>query len=174
MAELGSTPRRGRKLAVVLLVATIATQWLGFVGGNVRPRSLSTFRRAVCAQVKEPPAEGDRVVVDGSNGPIVVAKIDGKYYAVDAKCPHLGLPMKKGKIENGPDGPVLTCNFHNSQFGMKDGVCTRWVTGALGFENDFIAGVMSNVGGEKKNVQAYEVVEAEDGSLSLVLPGSGS
>lgn len=124
----------------------------------------------MCAQVKEPPAEGDRVIVDGDNGPIVVAKIDGKYYAVDAKCPHLGLPMKQGKIESGPDGPTLTCNFHNSEFNMNTGVCTRWVTGALGFENDFVAGFMSNVGGEKKNVQAYEVVEADDGSLSLVMP----
>ena len=83
---------------------------------------------------------------------------------VDAKCPHLGLPMKKGQIENGqlgrvwsspprcrfqgssepmtvalpgfepilgrarvllahleprPDGPTLTCNFHNSQPGAQ-------------------------------------------------------
>ena len=154
---------------LVVLCLAMALQ-SNFVGISSYRRELKMSRWAVCAQVKEPPAEGDRVVVDGTDGPIVVAKIDGKYYAVDAKCPHLGLPMKQGKIENGPDGPTLTCNFHNSEFNMKSGVCTKWVTGALGFQNDFISGVMSNVGSEKQNVQAYEVVEAEDGSLSVVMP----
>ncbi|CAE7818959.1 unnamed protein product [Symbiodinium sp. CCMP2592] len=164
--------RPARRIALAAFTIALVAQSVDFVGFGTGARSSRISLRAVCAQVKEPPAEGDRVVVDGSDGPIVVAKIDGKYYAVDAKCPHLNLPMKKGKIENGPDGPKLTCNFHNSQFNMKDGLCTRWVTGALGFENDFIAGVMSNVGGEKKNLQAYEVVEADDGSLSVVLPSS--
>jgi len=123
---------------------------------------------AVVAQVKVPPAEGEREIVDGFNGPIVVANIGGKFYAVDAKCPHLGLPMKQGKIDDGPNGPEITCNFHNSKFDMKTGMCTKWVTGALGFENDLIAGVMGNVGGKKNDVTSYDIVTADDGSLSIV------
>mmetsp|Transcript_40637 Transcript_40637/g.63835 ORF Transcript_40637/g.63835 Transcript_40637/m.63835 type:complete len:172 (-) Transcript_40637:202-717(-) len=170
---MAASKQRSQKLFPLLLLLCMVAAWKqqsSFVGLGSYRRQPKTSRWAVCAQVKEPPAEGDRVVVDGDDGPIVVAKIDGKYYAVDAKCPHLGLPMKQGKIANGPDGPTLTCNFHNSEFNMKSGVCTKWVTGALGFQNDFISGVMSNVGSEKKNVQAYEVVEAEDGSLSIVMP----
>ncbi|CAJ1431800.1 unnamed protein product [Effrenium voratum] len=103
------------KIAILLTALafhSFSQSFAGIGGGRQQPR---TRLQAVCAQVKEPPTEGDRVVVDGNDGPIVVAKIDGRYYAVDAKCPHLGLPMKKGQIESGPDGPKLTCNFHNSQ-----------------------------------------------------------
>jgi nitrite reductase/ring-hydroxylating ferredoxin subunit len=38
---------------------------------------------------------GERKVVDTSAGSIIVANVDGSYYAVNAKCPHLGFPMKK-------------------------------------------------------------------------------
>eukprot|EP00933_Yihiella_yeosuensis_P030628 TRINITY_DN24242_c0_g1_i1.p1 TRINITY_DN24242_c0_g1~~TRINITY_DN24242_c0_g1_i1.p1 ORF type:complete len:178 (+),score=41.91 TRINITY_DN24242_c0_g1_i1:87-620(+) len=153
------------------LVAFLGNRDMSFVGNTQVPRALPRISlRALCAQVKAPPADGEREIVDGPNGPIVVANVGGKYYAVDAKCPHLGLPMKQGKIEDGPDGPRLSCNFHNSQFDMKTGVCTRWVTGALGMDNDFIGGLMSNVGGQKANVQSYDVVEADDGTLSIVKP----
>jgi nitrite reductase/ring-hydroxylating ferredoxin subunit len=110
-------------------------------------------------------AEGEREIIDGPIGPILVTKVAGAYYAVDAKCPHLNLPMKKGKISNEGGVPTLTCNFHNSCFEMKSGKCTKWVTGALGNENELIGGIMSSVGSEKKDIVAYSVSEAEDGTL---------
>ena len=114
-----------------------------------------------------PIAEGEREIVTGPNGPILVTKVAGTYYAVDATCPHLNLPMKKGKItvENGQ--PTLTCSFHNSCFEMKSGKCTKWVTGALGNENEFISGVMSSLGSEQKDITAYQVSEENDGSLTI-------
>jgi nitrite reductase/ring-hydroxylating ferredoxin subunit len=110
-------------------------------------------------------AEGEREIINGPNGPILVTKVAGAYYAVDAKCPHLNLPMKKGKISNEGGVPTLTCNFHNSCFEMKTGKCTKWVTGALGNENDLIGGIMSSVGSEQKDIVAYSVSDAEDGTL---------
>eukprot|EP00435_Cladocopium_sp_Y103_P033828 s755_g8.t1 len=88
----------------------------------------------------------------------------------------LGTVSEGGYLKGAPPRqyPVARLGWdgqlHLARFNMKSGVCTKWVTGALGFQNDFISGVMSNVGSEKKNVQAYEVVEAEDGSLSIVMP----
>eukprot|EP00927_Polykrikos_kofoidii_P057565 TRINITY_DN51705_c0_g1_i1.p1 TRINITY_DN51705_c0_g1~~TRINITY_DN51705_c0_g1_i1.p1 ORF type:complete len:211 (+),score=25.96 TRINITY_DN51705_c0_g1_i1:54-635(+) len=116
-------------------------------------------------KVRDPPKEGARQIVDGPNGPIVVANVGGTYYAVDATCPHLNLPMKKGKIEDGPNGPTITCSFHNSCFSMKSGECERWVTGALGKENEIVAGVMGGIGNEKKGIATYNVVDPEDGYL---------
>ena len=114
------------------------------------------------------PAEGERSLVDGPDGTIIITKSGGNFYAVDAKCPHLGLPMKKGKIEAGSDGvPVITCSFHNSCFKMDSGECTKWVTGALGQENGLIAGIMEKVGSQKSDVKAYTVTENEDGSLTI-------
>ena len=113
-------------------------------------------------------AEGEREIIDGPNGAVLVTKVAGTYYAVDAKCPHLNLPMKKGKISNEGGVPTLTCNFHNSCFEMKSGKCTKWVTGALGKQNEVIGGIMSSVGSEQKDIVAYSVSEADDGTLRVV------
>lgn len=115
-----------------------------------------------------PVVEGEREILDGPSGPILVTQVAGSYYAVDATCPHLNLPMKKGKItiEEGKE-PTLTCSFHNSCFEMKTGKCTQWVTGALGTENELIADIMSNLGSEKKDIVTYHVTKEEDGSLRV-------
>ena len=35
----------------------------------------------------------------GPNGEaIILANVEDKYFAINAKCPHLGLPMKRGKF----------------------------------------------------------------------------
>eukprot|EP00977_Amphora_coffeiformis_P012615 scaffold3181_cov167-Amphora_coffeaeformis.AAC.4 len=112
-------------------------------------------------------AEGEREILDGPNGPVLVTKVAGNYYAVDATCPHLGLPMKKGKISTEDGTPTLTCNFHNSCFSLETGACTKWVTGALGVQNKFVSGLMGKVGAEKQDIKAYSVTENEDGSLTI-------
>lgn len=54
----------------------------------------------------------DRLFPRPHTGAVVVANVGGNYYAVNAKCPHLGLPMKRGAIEVEGGEPVITCNFH--------------------------------------------------------------
>jgi hypothetical protein len=34
-------------------------------------------------------AEGEREIIDGPSGPVLVTKVAGTYYAVDATCPHV-------------------------------------------------------------------------------------
>ncbi len=97
-------------------------------------------------------AEGEREILDGPGGPILVTKVAGSYYAVYATCPHLGLPMKRGKISAYGDRPTLTCSFHNSCFDLRTGKSTKWVTGALESENDIVAGIMGSVGSGKKDI----------------------
>ena len=128
----------------------------------------STSTSGLQAPLKCPPLlEGERQILYGSNGPILVTRVAGSYYAVDATCPHLNLPMKKGKISVEEGKPILTCSFHNSCFEMSTGKCTKWVTGALGKQNEFISGIMSSVGSEKKDINSYCVLEEEDGSLTV-------
>ena len=111
--------------------------------------------------------EGERQILYGKNGPILVTRVAGSYYAVDATCPHLNLPMKKGKITVEEGRVVLTCSFHNSCFEMKTGKCKKWVTGALGRQNELISEIMSSVGSEEKDIKAYIVIEEQDGSLTV-------
>ena len=112
-------------------------------------------------------SEGEREIVDGPSGPVLVTKVAGSYYAVDATCPHLNLPMKKGNVEVKGGKTTITCNFHNSCFDMETGKCDQWVTGALGVENGLMSGLMSKVGSEKKDTVAYYVTENDDGSLEV-------
>ena len=153
--------------AFSLVLASIALPTNAFTPSFVRFHQGGALN---AIPIPTPLAEGDRVIVDGPDGnAILVANVKGEYFATDATCPHLGLPMKKGKInENGPGGaPELQCNFHNSCFNMKTGACNKWVTGALGVQSGFISGIMRKVGREQKDIKAYTVVVNEDGSVVL-------
>jgi len=57
---------------------------------------------------------------------ILVARIEGKYYATQNKCPHFGGDLSKGKLE----GIIVTCPRHGSQFKLTDGSVVRWMKGA--------------------------------------------
>jgi len=53
---------------------------------------------------------------------ILLAKINGKYYAVDNRCPHLGGDLSKGKL----NGNIIVCPKHRSEFDLRDGRVIRW------------------------------------------------
>lgn len=57
---------------------------------------------------------------------ILIARIEGKYYAVQNKCPHLGGDLSAGKLAGG----VVTCPRHGSQFNLTDGSLVSWTGGA--------------------------------------------
>ncbi|MCJ7445951.1 MAG: Rieske (2Fe-2S) protein [Methanotrichaceae archaeon] len=61
-----------------------------------------------------------KVKVQGTD--ILLAKVEGKYYAVDNRCPHFGGDLSKGKL----DGYIITCPKHQSEFDLKDGHVIRW------------------------------------------------
>ncbi|GAA5885462.1 hypothetical protein JCM6882_009628 [Rhodosporidiobolus microsporus] len=53
-----------------------------------------------------------------------------KYYSIVNECPHLGLPLEQGDIEDLLDtedteddlaGPIITCPFHQYDFNVQDG-----------------------------------------------------
>jgi NADPH-dependent 2,4-dienoyl-CoA reductase/sulfur reductase-like enzyme/nitrite reductase/ring-hydroxylating ferredoxin subunit len=48
---------------------------------------------------------------------IVVAKVDGKVYAVGGKCSHYGAPMNAGYL----DGTLLYCPWHSAAFDIRTG-----------------------------------------------------
>ena len=84
---------------------------------------------------------------------ILIARIGGKYYATQNKCPHFGGDLSKGKLE----GSILTCPRHGSQFNLTDGSVVRWLKGT---------GIMSSIGKTLKSPQkstTYSVkIEGQD------------
>ena len=58
--------------------------------------------------------EGSRKVLDTIKGAVIVTNQQGVLYAVNAKCPHLGLPMKTGEITNGRSSQDTHLMVHNT------------------------------------------------------------
>jgi len=89
------------------------------------------------------------VMVQGHE--ILLAKVGGKYYATDNRCPHMGGKLTLGKLE----GTIITCRRHGSQFDLSDGHVVRWLKGS---------GLLSMVGKALKSPEplATHDVKVED------------
>jgi 3-phenylpropionate/trans-cinnamate dioxygenase ferredoxin subunit len=66
--------------------------------------------------------DGSMKKVKFQKSDILLAKVGGKYYGVDNKCPHLGGDLSKGKLE----GTIVICPNHHSKFDLTDGQVIQW------------------------------------------------
>ena len=66
--------------------------------------------------------DGQMKSVKAGGQDVLLAKVGGKFYAAESKCPHMGGNLAHGKLE----GTVVTCPVHASQFELKDGRVIRW------------------------------------------------
>jgi 3-phenylpropionate/trans-cinnamate dioxygenase ferredoxin subunit len=64
----------------------------------------------------ELPANRMMIVVVGGRE-VLLANVDGSYYAIANKCTHLGGSLGKGVLE----GSIVTCPRHGSRFDVKTG-----------------------------------------------------
>jgi nitrite reductase/ring-hydroxylating ferredoxin subunit len=60
--------------------------------------------------------EGQLLTKVGNHG-VCVLWHDGRAYAVDDRCPHLGFPLHRGSVEAG----LLTCHWHHARFDLCSG-----------------------------------------------------
>jgi nitrite reductase/ring-hydroxylating ferredoxin subunit len=51
--------------------------------------------------------------------PVVVFWHEGRAYAIEDRCPHLGFPLHRGTVESG----LVTCHWHHARFDLTSG-CT--------------------------------------------------
>ena len=66
-------------------------------------------------------AEGQMAAVKNGDKHILFAKVEGKIYAFNNRCPHKGFPLHKGTLE----GHTLTCAYHGGQFDVRSGACVK-------------------------------------------------
>lgn len=101
----------------------------------------------------------DKVLKASVNGQaVLVAKVGDGYCAVANKCPHLGLPMAKGKFENG----VITCPFHGSKFEVCTGKNVEWVESFVGIPLPGAAKKMMAMGKTPTDVANFSVTQEGD------------
>ena len=56
-------------------------------------------------------------IVTGGGQTIAVFYHDGRFYAVDNRCPHMGFPLERGSVRDG----ILTCHWHHARFDLSSG-----------------------------------------------------
>jgi len=104
-------------------------------------------------------ANADKALKVSADGQaVLVAKVGDGYCAIANKCPHLGLPMAKGKLENG----VLTCPFHGSKFEMCSGKNVEWVETFVGIPLPGAAKKMMAMGKAPADVTSFAVTQEGD------------
>ncbi len=59
--------------------------------------------------------------IDGKS--ILVFHLEDGVYATQAKCPHLNMPLEKGRIKG---NCILQCKFHRAEFNIKTGEVEKW------------------------------------------------
>ncbi len=85
----------------------------------------------VCPADELPPGTR-RIVEDGGRG-IGVFNVDGRFYAIRNRCPHMAAQLCLGKVggtmtSDGPhtyrldnDSPVVSCPWHHWEYRLTDG-----------------------------------------------------
>ena len=55
----------------------------------------------------------------GEGRSIALFNVDGRIYATDNQCPHMGYPLARGAVRHG----ILTCDWHGRSFDLEGGGC---------------------------------------------------
>ncbi len=67
-----------------------------------------------------PPGKMIKSSVDGRD--ILVANINGEYYATDDTCTHSGSSLSEGKLNDS----TITCGWHAAEFNCKTGKLVKF------------------------------------------------
>ncbi len=86
-----------------------------------------------------PPGACKHIELEGKGIAIALYNVDGKFYAIDGTCSHMGGPLGEGDL----DGNVVTCPWHGWQFDVVTGNCvirpgTKQTTYSVKTEGDDI------------------------------------
>jgi nitrite reductase/ring-hydroxylating ferredoxin subunit len=65
--------------------------------------------------------EGKVAVTKAGDREILLAKVEGKIYAMDNACGHLAYPLHVGRLE----GHTITCRWHFARFDVRTGAVIK-------------------------------------------------
>jgi len=88
--------------------------------------------------------EGGMTTTKVGTREILLARVDGKIYALDNACGHSGYPLDQGTL----DGYVVTCAWHDARFDVRSGACL-------------------SPGRDLKPIKRFHIVDASDGAFKI-------
>ena len=83
---------------------------------------------------------------------VLLIRTEEGYFATQSKCPHLFMPLEKGKLI---DNCRIQCKFHRAEFDVKTGDVCQWANFPPGIQ------ALNFVRGEK-SLKTYRT-KVEDG-----------
>jgi nitrite reductase/ring-hydroxylating ferredoxin subunit len=93
---------------------------------------------------------------------VVVARVGGRYCAVDARCPHMGGNLGRGRFEAG----AVVCPVHGSRFDVCTGEVLDWAPNLRSVRLPGFARGLLTIGRPSTPVKTH-VVEEDGGRLYL-------
>ena len=109
-------------------------------------------------------ADGKSLCVKEGGVSLVLVRQGETVHAVENKCPHLNLPLGRGKIEGGE----IVCPFHGSRFNLATGENTDWVAAVAGMKLPDWSSALLSFGQKPKPIRTFPVsVEGQDVFVDL-------
>src|SRR3954452_8898317 len=72
--------------------------------------------RVLAGSLEKLQADGRLLTKAGGHG-VCVFWHEGRAYAIDDRCPHMGFPLHRGTVECG----LVTCHWHHARFDLASG-----------------------------------------------------
>ena len=72
--------------------------------------------------LRDVPRGEARAVKLGEGRSVALFNVDGRIFATDNQCPHMGYPLTRGAVRNG----ILTCDWHGRSFDLEGGGCFNY------------------------------------------------
>jgi len=109
--------------------------------------------------------EGELCSLKADGRVALVTRVKGKLCAFSAKCPHIGLSLARGKIDNG----TIRCPFHGSRFDLATGANLDWTNSFAGMRMPQWSHRMLSMGKKPAPLELFEVSE-QDGTVTVTVP----
>jgi nitrite reductase/ring-hydroxylating ferredoxin subunit len=106
---------------------------------------------ASASQVKE----GELLPIKVEDQKVLLTRIDGKVYAVENKCPHLGMPLTNGKVCD----RAVTCRWHGASFDLTTGENVKWVDSFVGIPLPEWTHKALSVGKSAQGIKTFTIAE---------------
>jgi 3-phenylpropionate/trans-cinnamate dioxygenase ferredoxin component len=132
---IGSEMEYSKEAVAQLSDDQLQTEWEKYLAYSYERQRLRALVQSVLRK-KSPQhrvnaddlAEGGLTAIKVGENEILLAKVDGKIYAIDNACGHLAYPLNEGRL----DGHVVTCLWHFARFDVRTGAV---VSAGIDFEN---------------------------------------
>lgn len=105
----------------------------------------------------------ERRVVEVQEHKILLLRHENSVYAVLNACPHMGAPMKRGKITEDDE---IVCPLHHSRFSLETGEVKAWSPWPP------VVGKVLGAVKEERPLPTY-ATKVEDGSIWIQIGGEG-